>query len=244
VSGADVISWETPVSRDVLERNSDAREVPRRIALIRRETSARVLEDQDEVVPTAPHLLVREILLFQICVVVLALLSLRFDAPLEAIADPSHTPNPAKAPWYFLGLQELLHYFPPVVAGVLLPGLVVLGIVVIPFARTNLVAVGLYQKKWKKKLLWISILVGLVSATMLFYGVWPVLIPTVALYLALALPALPGCPKYLRKRLGRILLADWIMTWFVLMATILTLIGVAFRGPGWEWTWPWRDGIY
>jgi menaquinol-cytochrome c reductase cytochrome b/c subunit len=48
-------------------------------------------------------------------------ISLIWDAPLEQLADPMHTPNPAKAPWYFLGLQELLHYFPPVVAGVLIP---------------------------------------------------------------------------------------------------------------------------
>ena len=48
--------------------------------------------------------------------VVLVWIALMFNAPLEGLADPSHTPNPAKAPWYFLGLQETPHYFPPVVA--------------------------------------------------------------------------------------------------------------------------------
>ena len=52
-----------------------------------------------------------------------------WDAPLEELANPLQTPNPAKAPWYFLGLQELLHYFPPVVAGVLIPALVVLALI-------------------------------------------------------------------------------------------------------------------
>ena len=50
--------------------------------------------------------------------IALVWIALIFNAPLEGLADPSHTPNPAKAPWYFLGLQEMLHYFPPVVAGV------------------------------------------------------------------------------------------------------------------------------
>ena len=60
--------------------------------------------------------------------VVLVWIALIFNAPLEGLADPSHTPNPAKAPWYFLGLREMLHYFPPVVAGVMVPGLVVMAV--------------------------------------------------------------------------------------------------------------------
>ena len=59
---------------------------------------------------------------------------------------PSHTPNPAKAPWYFLGLQEMLHYFPPVVAGVLVPGLVVMALIVIPYFNINIEAEGLFLK--------------------------------------------------------------------------------------------------
>ena len=114
------------MSRYEIDKNADARAVPKRIALIRRETSARIELPGDEKLPTAPALLIRELVLFQVVVVFLALMALFFDAPLEDLADPYNTPNPAKAPWYFLGLQELLHYFPPVVAGVVLPGLVVL----------------------------------------------------------------------------------------------------------------------
>ena len=69
---------------------------------------------------------------------VLVLLSLLWDAPLEGLANPMQTPNPAKAPWYFLGLQELLHYFPPVVGGVLIPTLVVLALIVIPYFGINI----------------------------------------------------------------------------------------------------------
>ncbi|HXI03382.1 MAG TPA: hypothetical protein VNI57_09415 [Candidatus Saccharimonadales bacterium] len=227
-----------------LEKTSDARAVPRRVALIRRDTPARLLENRDEVLMTAPHLLVREIILVQVCVIVLAVLSLLFNAPLEGIADPLHTPNPAKAPWYFLGLQELLHYFPPVVAGVALPGLVVLGIVVIPYMRINLAVAGLYERPWKRNVALLTALVAAISVVMIGYHVWPVLIPTLLVYFAMLLPALPFCPEGLKKKLGRIPLSDWIMNWFVAVVVTLTVIGTLFRGPGWTWVWPWRTGIY
>ena len=232
------------MKRYALESQSDAKAVPKRIALIRREAPARVLDDREETAMTAPHLLVREVVLFQVVVVVLAILSLLCDAPLEGIADPYHTPNPAKAAWYFLGLQELLHYFPPVVAGVLLPALVVVGMAVIPYIGVNLEVVGFYERPWRRSL---GLLAGPVAAVCLLlvaYHVWPVLVPTAVLFLMLLLPALPFAPEPLRRKLARVPLADWIMTWFVTVTVTLTLIGMLFRGPGWAWTWPWRDGIY
>jgi len=232
------------VSEFRLEQNPDAKAVPKRIALIRREAPARLLEDREELVMTAPHLLVREVILVQICLIALALASLLFDAPLEGIADPSNTPNPAKAPWYFLGLQELLHYFPPVVAGVLLPALALIGVVVIPYFRINLENAGFYERPWRRTLTALFALTAVVSGILIAYRVWAVLAPTLATFFLLALPALPFCPAGWRRRLSRVPLSNWIMTWFVCVATILTLIGVLFRGPGWTWVWPWRDGIY
>jgi quinol-cytochrome oxidoreductase complex cytochrome b subunit len=232
------------VSEFRLEKNSDAKAVPKRIALIRPETPARLLEDREEVLMTAPHLLVREVILVQICLILLSVAALLFDAPLEGIADPSTTPNPAKAPWYFLGLQELLHYFPPVVAGVLLPALVVVGIVMIPYVRINLEAAGLYERPWKRTLGLLGLLTAAVCAVLIVYRVWAVLVPTLAVFSLMALPAVPLCPARWRLRLARIPLSDWIMTWFVSVATVLTLIGVLFRGPGWAWVWPWSQGIY
>jgi len=227
-----------------LESGSDAGRVPVRVALVRRDAPARLLEDREETRLTAPHLLVREVILVELCLVILAVVSLLFNAPLEGIADPTTTPNPAKAPWYFLGLQELLHYFPPVVAGVLLPALVVMGIVVIPYVRINLESVGVYERRPRRTLLLVSLVVVLVCALLASYEVWPVLVPTLLLYALMLLPALPACPAGLKDRLGRVPLSDWIMTWFVTVATVLTLIGVLFRGPGWSWIWPWREGIF
>ena len=101
---------------------------------------------------THPEGFLRIAIAAQTIAIFLVWLALTWDAPLEGLADPMHTPNPAKAPWYFLGLQELLHYFPPVVAGVLVPGLVVLALVVIPYFNINIESDGLFLKNRDKRL--------------------------------------------------------------------------------------------
>ena len=63
-------------------------------------------------------MLFRAVVAIEVLTIALASMALLFNAPLECLADPSHTPNPAKPPWHFLGLQEMLHYFPQVFAGV------------------------------------------------------------------------------------------------------------------------------
>jgi quinol-cytochrome oxidoreductase complex cytochrome b subunit len=88
--------------------------------------------DANDEVFAWPHLLYRELLVALAVVVVLHVISLVFMAPLEELADPTRTPNPAKAPWYFLGLQELVHYS-ALVGGVLVPTLIVVALVVLPY---------------------------------------------------------------------------------------------------------------
>src|SRR3990167_7072442 len=80
-----------------------------------------------------PGLLRMEGLVTLVAMIVLCVWSITIDAPLEEPANPSITPNPAKAPWYFLGLQELLVYFDPWIAGVLIPGFCILGLMAIPY---------------------------------------------------------------------------------------------------------------
>ncbi len=91
-----------------------------------------------------PYLLRMEFLAAVIVTVVLMVWSITLNAPLEEPANPNHTMNPAKAPWYFVGLQEMLVYFDPWIAGVVLPTLIIIGLMAFPYIDTNPLGVGYY----------------------------------------------------------------------------------------------------
>jgi len=105
-----------------------------------------------EKVDVWPHLVSREFLASLLVMVILFVWSMVMQAPLEAEANLNVTPNPSKAPWYFLGLQELLVYFDPWIAGVVLPTLIVVGLMAIPYIDINPKGVGSWAKMGKKKL--------------------------------------------------------------------------------------------
>ncbi len=132
-----------------------------------------------------PHLLAIEFVALVAMLAFLTLLSAFIDAPLLEFANFNAQPNPSKAPWYFLGLQELLAYFDPMVAGVIIPGFGLAALAFIPYVDRN-----------------------------------PSIRPTD------------------RK------LAISIFTVFFMAAAILTIFGSFFRGPGFNFTFPWRDGIF
>jgi quinol-cytochrome oxidoreductase complex cytochrome b subunit len=224
-----------------LEKNSDARAVPKRVAFVKGRTSARVRKEEEEMVMTVPHLVVREVIAFMLMVIVLALLSLFFNAPLEWIANPEHTPNPAKAPWYFLGLQELLHYFPPIVAGVVLPSLAVVALIVIPYFRVNVKRENLWEEDRRRKLILVLSVAGILSIVLFVYNVYAMLIPTILVAAVMVAPAFLRRSRGALGWLGSRPLSWWIMTWFVIMVVVLTAIGTLFRGPEWSWTWPWKE---
>jgi len=222
-------------------KETDSKKVPRRIAFIKGRTAARVKREDEEMVMTVPHLVAREIIAFEVMVIVLALISLLWNAPLEWIANPEHTPNPAKAPWYFLGLQELLHYFPPVVAGVLLPMLVIVALVVIPYFDINLKKEGLWKQNRQTPLAVILAVVGCTTVVLVIYRVYAMLVPTLAMLGMMIIPYLSRSETGIAGWLGRRPLSWWIMTWFVVIVVVLTTIGTLFRGPEWTWTWPWKE---
>lgn len=93
---------------------------------------------EEDLVMTSPHLLVRHLVVAVAVLLVVLVLGILFDAPLREIANPTLTPNPEKAPWYFAALQELLSHFHPQVAGVLVPGAIIIGLVVLPYIDRNL----------------------------------------------------------------------------------------------------------
>jgi hypothetical protein len=99
---------------------------------------------------TWPDLVFSEFICMVLLTVVMVVWSIALPAPLEEPANPSVAPNPSKAPWYFLGLQEMLVYFDPWMAGVVLPGFIILGLMAIPYIDTSKVGNGYYTYKERK----------------------------------------------------------------------------------------------
>jgi len=208
-----------------------------------RGTTPQVGKNPEDEVFSWPHLVFREILLFLLVTAVVLFLAIFWNAPLEEYANAIHPPNPAKAPWYFLGLQELLHYFPPVVAGVLVPTLLIISLVIIPYFNVNIEANGLFLKDRTKRLrLFYLSSLGMLIFLLLFH-VYVAVPPTVLVALAMIVAAnsTPDSPSRLRRYLARRPLAYWIMTWFLFELIVLTAVGTWFRGPGWSWVLPWRS---
>jgi hypothetical protein len=109
------------------------------------------LPENREKVWSWPNLVYTELFAMIACTAFLVVWSILLKAPLEEPANPTWAPNPAKAPWYFLGLQEMLVYFDPWMAGVVLPGLVVAGLIAIPYIDTNPKGNGYFtfsERKW------------------------------------------------------------------------------------------------
>jgi len=223
--------------------DSNARKSPRRVVFVTRRTSPQVKVADEEQVQTYPEVLFRAAVAIEVMAIALVVTALLFNAPLEGLADPSHTPNPAKAPWYFLGLQEMLHYFPPVVAGVLVPTLVVIALVVIPYFNINVEAEGLFLKDRKRRLQIFYLAAVALSLFLLLFQVYVALVPTliVAGFMLWAARSAEGTQSAFGRYLASKPLSYWIMTWFLFELVVLTVVGTFFRGPGWSWVWPWRS---
>jgi len=105
----------------------------RLLALVKQDAVVRVQKEPDDTVMTWPHLLSIEFFAAAMISVFLLFMGLFINAPLEELANGNVTPAVAKAPWYFVGLQELLAYFHPTVAGVLTPTVVLVGAALVPY---------------------------------------------------------------------------------------------------------------
>ena len=178
-----------PVKADTPDEVDFAPEVKvtqRLLTVVKAKPIQKPVSEPVDKVNTWPHLMLPEFVSLMAMTAFLILLSAILQAPLLEEANPNVTPNPAKAPWYFLGLQELLSYWDPQIAGVMIP--LVLGVVV-----------------------------------------W------------MAFPYIDRNPEtHPSKRKFAIM----FYTFFLAGAGVLTIIGVLFRGPGWNWTYPWIDGIW
>jgi hypothetical protein len=136
-------------------------------------------------VHTWPHLLAAEFVASLACLAFVFIFSIFVNAPLLQLANTNQTPNPSKAPWYFLGLQELLTMFHPMIAGVTIPGVGLIVLIFAPYIDKN-----------------------------------------------------PSNKPEDRK------FATSLMTVHLMFWAVLVIIGSFFRGPGFNFTLPWRDGLF
>jgi hypothetical protein len=157
----------------------------RLLALVPPEGIQRVEREQGDRINVWPHLMLEEFVAMLVVLALLTIFSSFVNAPLRELANPNLTPNPSKAPWYFLGLQELLRYFHPMVAGITIPTFILIGLAAVPFVDRN-----------------------------------------------------PSNKPGDRK------LAITLFTMLFMFGATLTIAGSFFRGPGYNWAWPWAQGVF
>jgi quinol---cytochrome c reductase cytochrome c subunit, bacillus type len=170
---------------NVPEPKKGAPEKHRLLALVPPEGIQRVEREQGDRINVWPHLLIEEFVAMFVLLAAMVIFSTFVNAPLRELANPNLTPNPSKAPWYFLGLQELLRYFHPMVAGITIPTFILVGLAAVPYVDRNP-----SNKPGDRK-------IAITMFTMLF-----------------------------------------------MFGATLTIIGSFFRGPGYNWTWPWTQGVF
>jgi len=187
------------------------------------------------------ELLFRETIAIELLASVLVWIALVWNAPLGLLANPEQTPKLAKAPWYFTGLQELLHYFPPFVAGIILPTLIVAALIVVPFFNVNIKNENLWVRHKKQRLTIVGIIVAALTGLLVWYQAWDPLVPVwvIAIFMFLGAASQGKHERGFRHWLSAKPLSFWIMTWFLMEAVVLTSVGTFFRGPGWTWVRPW-----
>ena len=118
-------------------------------------TPKKKIEEVPEKLHVWPYLVRLEFLCALVVIIALTVWSIIIDAPLEEAANPTKTPNPSKAPWYFLGLQDILVYFDPWFAGVVAPVLIIVGLMLIPYLDVNPKGNGYYTYHERKVAIWV-----------------------------------------------------------------------------------------
>jgi quinol-cytochrome oxidoreductase complex cytochrome b subunit len=201
-----------------------------------------------------PHLLLREFCVGLILVALVMVVSLFFSAPLGDAANPGMSPNPVKAPWYFVGVQELLLHFHPLFAVVLIPLAVAGGLLLVPYLAYEHDASGIFMVSHKGRRLGLAAAVGALVLTPLWvvaderwidFAAWLPAAPAVfsngVVPVAVLAALLAGFYAYLRRvRAASNNEAIQTVVVFLMVAfAVLTMTGVWFRGAGMALVWPW-----
>ena len=198
-----------------------------------------------------PHLLFREVALALVITAVVVALGAAFAAPLGAPANPGMSPNPAKAPWYFLGLQELLVHFHPVVAVVVIPVLASALLLLLPYVTSDEEPAGAWFLSDGGRHAAAIAAVAAAIVTPLAVGLHEVVSHTwtgATTWLTggvIPLLAIGGATFLFVRAVRARLSLTWnetVQTAAVLAGvafSVLTIVGIWFRGPGMSLVWPW-----
>jgi cytochrome b/b6/petD-like protein len=245
------MSDQPPVSDEVFPKHTN--KTYSLVEVVRGE-SPLVGKGPDDTVFAFPIVLLWEIILLLGVTLVIFLFSLIKQAPLETIANPLVTTDPAKAPWYFMGLQELLEHMHPLVAGVIIPTILVMFMLAVPYIDHSREHTGVWfsTARGKRIVIWTALYtLILMPAYILFDNTYSLrealrqtvpdwiaqgLLPAAIVAVIVAIPML----ILIRRKAG---VRDVMLALFTIMfvsAIIFTLTGFFFRGPGFKMYWPWE----
>jgi menaquinol-cytochrome c reductase cytochrome b/c subunit len=208
----------------------------------------------DDSIFAFPVVAILELILTLGVILALLLMSFTINAPLEDLANPTTTTDPAKAPWYFMGLQEMLEHGHPTLMGVLMPTLIVLFVIAIPYLDNSPIGTGTwFTSKRGKRITLITALYVLVVMPLyilldtsfpirdIFRGQLPdfvlnAIVPALIMAVIVLLPLLVLMRYKPNAREVVLVLFTVLFT----SAIVFTVTGFLFRGPGFELYWPWN----
>ncbi len=233
----------------------------RLLELVRGRAMARPTDLAEDEVMVWPSLVVVEAVCATVFLLILVGLSVLVSAPLTARANPNQTPNPSKAPWYFLNLQELLLHMNPGVAGVIIPTLALAGIAAIPYIDRSPLGVGILgtSSKGRKIIAFTTVYTVIVQVVFVLadeaserrqFGLGAVLrdagasefiyaqiLPVIIILAAIAL--LMILVQVIFKPTRREMIIA-LFTGFMVTYVVLTIFGTSLRGENQDLTWPWN----
>jgi len=210
--------------------------------------------DPEDTVPSWPYLLRAELLIFMTVMLLCTILGFWFDAPLKEMANASIPENPAKAPWYFLGLQEIVSYS-AFVGGLVVPTLAVIGLALIPYLDREKEEPGLYfAGRAGRRVIWQSVIFAaaasiLAVAVPVHFGwlrTWYPDIDQLVIILLnpgtlLTLAFVFWSVWVMKRTRSHRMAALAIFTCFIVGFAILTYVGSELRGPNWDFYWSKSD---
>ena len=208
-----------------------------------------------KMVPAIPNLILRELVVAAVLIAFIMLISVVYDAPLGAEANPGLSPNPTKAPWYFAGFQELLLHIHPLFAFVVVPLIIAGVLILLPYIPYDENTAGVWFASHRGRRMAVVAAIVAIVLTPLFiladdlffdFAAWlpgiPPFVSSGLLPVAIILTALGGFYGLMKKKYNATK-NETIQAVFVLLLVafiILTITTVWFRGEGMELMWPWK----